>query len=134
MYRFKKNKRKLLWVELMTKFLRYIKPIVFVLVHLIALPRRFRIFIFTQKNLYLKGRYLYPIYLFTTVATWLVIVAYWLALMFALPFWIASFSDTIFNVFILVGWIAFIAELDQRLEINMWTDEINWLTIYREKD
>tara|TARA_B100000886_G_scaffold183683_1_gene126016 strand:+ start:150 stop:551 length:402 start_codon:yes stop_codon:yes gene_type:complete len=133
----------------MTKFLRSIKPIIFVLAHLVALPRRFRIFMFTNTNLYwvkfgfestglgavkyfsrskdfrVKDWLLLPYYCFLKVATWLILAAYWLALFAALPFWIASLWDSIINIFIFVGWIGFLAELDQRLEINIWTDEIN---------
>ena len=36
----------------MTKFLRSTKPIALVLVDLVALPRRFRMFMFVNKNLY----------------------------------------------------------------------------------
>ena len=73
-------------------------------------------------------------YCFLKVAAWLILAAYWLDLLAALPFWIASLWDSIINIFIFVGWIGFLAELDQRLEINIWTDEINWKTMYREKD
>ena len=142
----------------MTKFLRSIKPIVFVLVHLVVLPRRFRMFMFVNTNLYwikfgfkstglgaikyfsrskdfgVKDLLLLPYYCFLKVSTWLILAAYWLALLAALPFWIASLWDSIINIFIFIGWIGFLAELDQRVEMSIWTDEINWKKIFREKD
>ena len=88
-----------------TLFLRQIKPIVIFIVHLLALPRRFRIFMFINTNLYwvkfgyksaagidyfsrdkdfgTKDWLLFPYYCFLKLATWIIITAYWLTLIFA---------------------------------------------------
>ena len=126
--------------------------------HLVALPRRFGIFMFTNTNLYwvkfgfkstglgafsyfsrskdfgVKDWLLLPYYFFLKVATWIIVVAYYLALVASLPFWIASIWDSIINIFIFIGWIGFLAELDQRVEMSIWTDEINWKKIFKEKE
>ena len=137
-----------------TLFLRKIKPIVFVLVHLIALPRRFRVFMYLNTNLYwAKFGYksaagidyfardkdfgtqdwlLLPYYCFLKIATWIIMAAYWLALLLTPIFSIAFFWDSIFTIFLFIGWVGFLGELDKRLELS-FIGEINWIKVYKEK-
>lgn len=138
-----------------TLFLRQIKPIVIFIVHLLALPRRFRIFMFINTNLYwvkfgyksaagidyfsrdkdfgTKDWLLFPYYCFLKLATWIIITAYWLTLIFAPINFLASFWDSPFVIIILLFWIGFLNSLDQRLELT-FLDEIMWEKIFKDKN
>ena len=126
----------------MTKFLRQIKPIVFVLVHLIALPHKFEMFCRIKTQLFwlrfgfkpggkkyfsrdvdfgIKDWILVPIYISIEVFKWLIFYSYWLALWVSPPLLLVSIVDINFGFFgiILLLWVLFLRELDSRYEVEV---------------
>ena len=138
----------------MRKFLTSIKPITFLLVHLLALPRRFRAFVFLNTNLYwvsfgyksagginyfsrdkdfgIKGWLLFPFYCLIRIIEWVVIVAFYLFILFAPALWLSSVFDSVINIFLFVGWLYFLGEMEKLIKLDI-LGEIQWEKIYKRK-
>ena len=139
-----------------TLFLRQIKPIVIFTVHLLALPRRFRIFMLLNTNKYwnkfgyksaagisyfsrdkdfgMEDWLLYPYYCILKIFTWVIPAAYWLILIFAPITWLVSLWESPFVIVILFVWYGFLYELDNRLELSYIEENIMWEKIFKEKN
>ena len=138
----------------MRKFLTSIKPITFLLVHLLALPRRFRAFVFLNTNLYwvsfgyksagginyfsrdkdfgIKGWLLFPFYCLIRIIEWVVIVAFYLFILFAPALWLSSVFDSVINIFLFVGWLYFLGEMEKLIKLDI-LGEIQWELIFTRK-
>ncbi len=86
-----------------------------------------------DKDFGTKDWLLFPYYCFLKLATWIIITAYWLTLIFAPINFLASFWDSPFVIIILLFWIGFLNSLDQRLELT-FLDEIMWEKIFKDKN
>ena len=143
----------------MRKFLTSIKPITFLLVHLVAFPRRFRAFVFLNTNLYwvsfgykssgghkyfsrdkdfgLKGWLLFPFYCLIRIIEWVVIATFYLYLLFFPSLWLFSLFDSpLYNLIILFlfvgGWIYLLGQIWELIQLDSH-GAIKWELIFTRK-
>ena len=143
-----------------TVFLRQIKPITKLVVRLLAIPIWFKLFLFRKtsyfkywerfgfqstlgikyfsrsKDFGTKDWLLLPFYTLFKLAVWAVYIAYYIALLFVPILQIPNILGIgIFNVIIFFIWFYFLAELQKRVEIDMFSknDEINWDKVFKDK-
>ena len=143
-----------------TVFLRQIKPITKLVVRFLALPIRLKLFLFRRTNYFkywerfgfqstvgikyfsrskdfgTKDWLLLPFYTLFKLAVWAVYIAYYIALLFVPILQIPNILGIgIFNVIIFFIWFYFLAELQKRVEIDMFSknDEINWDKVFKDK-
>ena len=143
-----------------TVFLRQIKPITKLVVRLLALPVRFKLLLFRRSNHFkywerfgfkdtvgikyfsrskdfgIKDWLLLPFYTLFKLFVWAIYTAYYLALVFVPILQIPNILGMgIFNVIIFFIWVYFLAELEKRVEIDMFSenDEIKWDKVFKGK-
>ena len=143
-----------------TVFLRQIRPITKLVGRLLALHIRFHKLLFRKTNLHkywerfgfqstvgikyfsrskdfgTKDWLLLPFYTLFKIIVWAIYTAYYLALVFVPILQIPNILGIgIFNVIIFFLWVYFLAELEKRVEIDMFSknDEINWDKVFKDK-
>ena len=140
-----------------TVFLRQIKPITKIVVVLLALRIRFNLFLHRKTNYFKywerfgyksffgeqffsrskdfgkKDWLLLPFYALFKLTVWAVYIAYYIALIFVPILQIPAIFYGLFNIVVFFFWIAFLSELQKRIEVDLLTEEIKWDKVFKEK-
>ena len=140
-----------------TLFFRQIRPITKLVGRLLALHVRFHKLLTLKTNLHQywnkfgftstmgieyfsrskdfgkKDWLLLPFYTLFKLTVWAVYIAYYIVLIFVPILQIPAIFYGLFNIVVFFFWIAFLSELQKRIEVDLLTEEIKWDKVFKEK-